>query len=177
MKYHYAADLDPADSVVLASDVDALAAELARCRAAIAHDTQATRRIADLEAELAMVKEQYASYREAAGASIGADLNQQAIERISVLEAQLHCPAHPTIAVSCPVCHWIPPSAAETPAEAAARKEWRDSLKSSSETAVKPAPWPPTFTGWISGACENCGMPVKIQIRPHFAHDRQAETK
>lgn len=33
--------------------------------------------------------EQYASYRETAGASIGADLNQQAIERISELEAEL----------------------------------------------------------------------------------------
>jgi hypothetical protein len=32
--------------------------------------------------------EQYASYREAAGASIGADLNQQAIERISALEQE-----------------------------------------------------------------------------------------
>jgi hypothetical protein len=32
--------------------------------------------------------EQYASYREAASASIGADLNQQAIERISALEQE-----------------------------------------------------------------------------------------
>lgn len=32
--------------------------------------------------------EQYASYREAAGASIGADLSQQAIERISALEQE-----------------------------------------------------------------------------------------
>src|SRR5271168_3817770 len=42
-----------------------------------------------LAAELAIVREQYASYREAAGASIGADLNQQAIERIARLEAVL----------------------------------------------------------------------------------------
>lgn len=36
-----------------------------------------------------MLAEQYASYREAASASIGADLNEQAIERIAQLEAAL----------------------------------------------------------------------------------------
>jgi phytoene dehydrogenase-like protein len=35
------------------------------------------------------LEQQYASYREAAAASIGADLNQQAIERIQLLEDRL----------------------------------------------------------------------------------------
>lgn len=42
---------------------DALAAELARCRSAIAHDTQATRRIADLEAALRNLNDTVKSMR------------------------------------------------------------------------------------------------------------------
>ena len=38
----------------------------------------------------AALAEQYASYREAAGAAIGADLNQQAIERIQQLEEAIN---------------------------------------------------------------------------------------
>jgi hypothetical protein len=42
----------------------------------------------DHETAIAILSEQYASYREAAGAAIGADLNQQAIERITQLEEE-----------------------------------------------------------------------------------------
>lgn len=53
MKYHYAADLDPAASVVLAADVDALAAELADWkRHAMAIAISNRDRISALEAAL-----------------------------------------------------------------------------------------------------------------------------
>jgi hypothetical protein len=42
-----------------------------------------------LASDYEVLAEQYASYREAAGASIGADLNRQAIEQILVLEQLL----------------------------------------------------------------------------------------
>lgn len=51
--------------------------------------------------------EQYASYREAASASIGADLNQQVLDRIAQLEAALRRIRDAEQECNEPCYHWI----------------------------------------------------------------------